>query len=208
MVFFFVPLKIYFHVIWSQFWLHDYMKLRKTLSKFVFHWLESWCKIGILLEFSKQPCITGLVSYILFLLSLTSWVGLRLGYSLTYKLQTYNLRATASVLLKDFIYFTKKPYFFYFTPSLLQNTHISPSIIHYILYKWYFYILFLILFYLPILFFILPLLSSSSFLFLISLFRFLFLFLPLLSSSFSHDQINTPSQAPQQIGRASCRERV
>ena len=39
--------------------------------------------------------------------------------------------------------------------------------------------------------------SFSSFFFLISLCRFLFLFLPLLSSSFSHDQINTPSQAPQ-----------
>ena len=86
---------------------HNYMKLRKTLYKFVFQWLESWCKIGIVLKFSKQPCITSLVSYILLLLSLTSWVGLRLGYSLTYKLQTYNLRAIASVLLKDSVYFTK-----------------------------------------------------------------------------------------------------
>ena len=83
---------------------HNYMKLRKTLYKFVFQWLESWCKIGIVLKFSK---ITSLVSYILLLLSLTSWVGLRLGYSLTYKLQTYNFRAITSVLLKDSVYFTK-----------------------------------------------------------------------------------------------------
>ena len=45
------------------------------------------------------------------------------------------VRATASALLKDFVYFTQKTYFFYFTSSLLQNIHINPTIIHYILYK-------------------------------------------------------------------------
>ena len=39
------------------------------------------------------------------------------------------LRAIASTCGKDFVYFTLKTYFFYFIPSLLQNIHISLSIL-------------------------------------------------------------------------------
>ena len=42
----------------------------------------------------------------------------------------WNIRAITSVCAKDSVYFTQKIYFFYFTLSLLQNTHISLSIIH------------------------------------------------------------------------------
>ena len=45
------------------------------------------------------------------------------------------LRAITSVFAKDSVYFTQKTYFFYFTLSLLQNTHISLSIIHTFLLK-------------------------------------------------------------------------
>ena len=39
-------------------------------------------------------------------------------------------QALTSVGAKDSVYFTQKTYFFYFTLSFLQNTHISLSIIH------------------------------------------------------------------------------
>ena len=59
------------------------------------------------------------------------------------------LRATASVCLKDSVYFTQKTYFFYFTPSLLQNTHISLSIIHTFFIKIIFLLPFSIISHLP-----------------------------------------------------------
>ena len=40
------------------------------------------------------------------------------------------IRATPLILLKISVYFTKRIYFFYFIPSLLQNTHISLSILN------------------------------------------------------------------------------
>ena len=83
------------------------------------------------------------------------------------------VRATASILLKDSVYFThththqkkkKKTTISILHHHFFQNTNINPSITHYILYKLYFYILFLILFYLCHFFFlILPHLSSSFF---------------------------------------------
>ena len=82
------------------------------------------------------------------------------------------VRATASILLKDSVYFThthtpkkkKKPTISILHHHFFQSTNINPSITHYILYKLYFYILFLILFYLCHFFFlILPHLSSSFF---------------------------------------------
>ena len=44
-------------------------------------------------------------------------------------------QALTSVGAKDSVYFTQKTYYFYFTLSLLQNTHISLSIIHTFLLK-------------------------------------------------------------------------
>ena len=54
------------------------------------------------------------------------------------------LRAIASACGKDFVYFTLKTYFFYFTPSLLQNIHISLSILQDILIKYSFFSIFLL----------------------------------------------------------------
>ena len=54
------------------------------------------------------------------------------------------LRAIASILLNFFVYFTKRTYFFYFIPSLLQNTHISLSILHIYLIKYSFFLHFLL----------------------------------------------------------------
>jgi len=54
------------------------------------------------------------------------------------------LRAFTSALLKDSVYFTQKTYFFYFTSSLLQNTHISLSILQDISIKYSFFINFLL----------------------------------------------------------------
>ena len=54
------------------------------------------------------------------------------------------LRAITLAGGKDFVYFTQKTYFFYFIPSLLQNTHISLSILQYISIKYSFFINFLL----------------------------------------------------------------
>ena len=45
------------------------------------------------------------------------------------------IRAFTSARLKDSVYFTSKTYFFYFTLSFLQNTHISSSILSPLLFK-------------------------------------------------------------------------
>ena len=55
-------------------------------------------------------------------------------------------QALTSVGAKDSVYFTQKTYFFYFTLSLLQNTHISLSIIHTFLLKIIFSLNFFLLF--------------------------------------------------------------
>ena len=52
------------------------------------------------------------------------------------------LRAIASTCGKDSVYFTLKTYFFYFTPSLLQNIHISLSILQDISMKYSFFSIF------------------------------------------------------------------
>ena len=54
------------------------------------------------------------------------------------------LRAFTSAGGKDSVYFTQKTYFFYFTLSLLQNTHISLSILQDISIKYSFFINFLL----------------------------------------------------------------
>ena len=56
------------------------------------------------------------------------------------------LRAITSVGAKFFPFCTSKTYFFYFTHSFLQNTHISLSILQDILIKYYFFSIFLLLF--------------------------------------------------------------
>ena len=45
------------------------------------------------------------------------------------------IRALASVCVKFVVYFSIRTYFFYFTMSLLQNTHIRLSIILTFLFK-------------------------------------------------------------------------
>ena len=52
------------------------------------------------------------------------------------------LRAIASTCGKDSVYFTLKTYFFYFTPSFLQNIHISLSILQDISMKYSFFSIF------------------------------------------------------------------
>ena len=58
--------------------------------------------------------------------------------------RTRTLRAIALACGKDSVYFTLKTYFFYFTPSLLQNIHISFSILQYISIKYSFFSIFLL----------------------------------------------------------------
>ena len=55
------------------------------------------------------------------------------------------IRVNASVLLKFFVYFTKRTYFFYFTLSFLQNTQLSLSIINNYFNKIFILLLFFII---------------------------------------------------------------
>ena len=64
------------------------------------------------------------------------------------------LRATTSTHGKDFVYFTQKTYFFYFTSSLLQNTHITLFILQDFSIKYSLFINFLIISLMVILFLI------------------------------------------------------
>ena len=56
-------------------------------------------------------------------------------FSLFFLLFMGSIKAITSICAKDSVYFTQKTYFFYFTLSLLQNTHINLSIIHTFLLK-------------------------------------------------------------------------
>ena len=77
------------------------------------------------------------------------------------------LRAITSVGAKFFPFCTSKTYFFYFTHSFLQNTHISLSILQDILIKYYFFSIFLLLFSTNFPYHTRPLFLSVSLIFLI-----------------------------------------
>ena len=88
-------------------------------------------------------------------------------------------QALTSVSAKDSVYFTQKTYFFYFTLSLLQNTHISLSIIHIFLLKIIFSLNFFIISHLTLLFPLNtpPSSSHNPYLYLrLSVFSFFFFF--------------------------------
>ena len=57
-------------------------------------------------------------------------------------LYKFIIRASPSVGAKNFPFCISKIYFFYFTPSFLQNTHISLSILHSYLIKYSFFYIF------------------------------------------------------------------
>ena len=77
-------------------------------------------------------------------------VGWASGLQLVHE-KAEHVRAFTSAHGKDSVYLTQKAYFFYFTPLLLQNTHISLSIlqdysIKYLLFITFFFPLMVILF--------------------------------------------------------------
>ena len=101
----------------------------------------------------------------------------------SYNLSKWSIiRATTSVSEKDFVYVTQKIYIFYFTPSLLQNTHISLSILQDFSIKYSFYSIFLLF------------LSTASF-----YIRALSLFLPIFLICCSHSTPISLATAPPAI---------
>ena len=108
-------------------------------------------------------------------------------------------QALTSVSAKDSVYFTQKTYFFYFTLSLLQNTHISLSIIHIFLLKIIFSLNFFIISHLTLLFPLNtpPSSSHNPYLYLrLSVFSFFFFFFFCFWESFSFLFFVNTSQPP------------
>ena len=79
----------------------------------------------------------------------------------------YIVRAITLVGAKVFPFCTSKTYFFYFTHSFLQNTHINLSILQDISIKYYFFSIFLLLFSTTFTYNTRPLFLSVSLFFLI-----------------------------------------
>ena len=109
-------------------------------------------------------------------------------------IQDCDVTAITSVLLKDL---KKKKLTFSFLHHHFYKTLTSVYLLYTMFYINNIFIFFFKYYFISALFFFLLLLPFLPFSFSLSLCRFLILFLPLLFSSFSHGQINTPSQAPQ-----------